>query len=289
MADFANLSREDGIGLGIAVAAHIALAGAFFTQSANREPIPVPERMVVSLASDVSLESTAPDPSNAPQASFAPEIAAEPVPEIMAEPEPVPVPRVAEPPPRPIAQPAPPPPPTARPAPRPAPTAAPRPAPTPVTRTAPPAPAPPARAAPAPQPARTQAATGSRIGADFLQGSSDTDSSRAGSPASNFGPTEQAALNSAISRQLKPHWQAPSGVDSELLVTIVRFRLNQDGSLSANPTCVQQSGETPSNSNQKSLHCERAIRAVRLASPFNLPAQFYDQWRLINSTFDRRL
>jgi len=75
----------------------------------------------------------------------------------------------------------------------------------------------------------------------------------------------------------------------ELLVTVVRFRLNRDGTLAGTPTCSRQSGETPSNLPQKAVHCERAIRAVTLAAPFNLPAQFYDQWRVINSTFDRRL
>jgi protein TonB len=73
------------------------------------------------------------------------------------------------------------------------------------------------------------------------------------------------------------------------LVTIVRFRLNADGSLSGSPTCLRQSGETPSNAAQKGLHCERAIRAVRLAAPFDLPEQFYDKWKLVDSTFDRRL
>jgi len=28
---------------------------------------------------------------------------------------------------------------------------------------------------------------------------------------------------------------------------------------------------------------------VRLAAPFDLPEQFYDKWKLINSRFDRRL
>jgi hypothetical protein len=72
-------------------------------------------------------------------------------------------------------------------------------------------------------------------------------------------------------------------------VTIVRFRLNRDGSLAGAPTCTQQSGETASNATQVGLHCERAIRAVRLAAPFDLPEQFYDKWKLINSRFDRRL
>ena len=93
----------------------------------------------------------------------------------------------------------------------------------------------------------------------------------------------------AIARQLKPHWSAPEGVDAEELVTIVRFRLNPDGSLNGDPVVVSQSGVTPSNAAQKSRHAEQAIRAVRLAAPFNLPAEFYDHWKVVNSRFDKRL
>jgi hypothetical protein len=48
-------------------------------------------------------------------------------------------------------------------------------------------------------------------------------------------------------------------------------------------------GETPSNRRQVKLHQEQAVRAVRLAAPFNLPADFYDAWKVIRPTFDRRL
>jgi hypothetical protein len=75
----------------------------------------------------------------------------------------------------------------------------------------------------------------------------------------------------------------------EKLVTLVRFRLNPDGTLAGRPECTGQSGETPSNAAQKALHCERAIRAVQLAAPFDLPDEFYDKWKLVTSRFDRRL
>ena len=69
----------------------------------------------------------------------------------------------------------------------------------------------------------------------------------------------------------------------------MRFRLNRDGSLSGAPSCVGQSGVNDNNAPQKDVHCERAVRAVRAASPFNLPEQFYDGWKTVTSTFDRRL
>ena len=285
----ANLSREERLGLGIAAVAHVALVAALVLyDKAPAEPLAMPEKIEVSLADEVSLESTAPDPSAAPQAAIAPVLSPEPAPEPQPAPEPVPSVAVREPPPRPVER---------APAPRPSPTAraTPRPTPTPTQRARPEPqpsrPAQPQRARPEPQPTReTQRSGGSRIGADFLEGTSAGErTEQAGSPAATFGAAEAASLNSAIARQLKPHWSAPQGVDAEKLVTIVRFRLNQDGSLQGRPSCVEQSGVTPSNEPQKSLHCERAIRSVQLAAPFDLPDQFYDRWKLVNSRFDRRL
>lgn len=257
MQALAHLSREERIGLGVAAAAHVALFATLALYDNKRAPMPIPERMVVSLADEVSLESTAPDPSEAPRASVAPEIAPLPTP-----PEPV----VAEP-----VRTAPQPRPATRPSPQPRPSAT-------------------ATARPKPSPTPTRRPGGSRIGADFLPGAGTAEQGeRTGSSAATFGPAEAASLNSAISRQLKPHWNAPQGIDVEQLITIVRFRLNPDGSLNGNPECTQQSGITASNEPQKGLHCERAIRAVRLAAPFDLPDEFYDKWKLINSRFDRRL
>ena len=47
---------------------------------------------------------------------------------------------------------------------------------------------------------------------------------------------------------------------------------------------VQQAFEA-----QKRLHAEQAIRAVRLAAPFNLPPEYYSAWQVVTSRFDRRL
>ena len=258
MASFAHLSREERIGLGIAAVAHVALVGELML-TIRDEPtaLPIPERMDVSLADEVSLESTAPDPSAEPQASIAPVLSPEPAP--VVEPEPV----------REVTRPVP------------QPTVKPRPTPTPTARTT---------ERPAPRPTPTRPAGGNRLGDDFLEGVGGSERSDSRSaPAATFGAAEAASLNAAISRQIKPHWSSPQGVDVEKLVTLVRFRLNPDGSLSGRPSCVSQTGETPSNAPQKDLHCERAIRAVQLAAPFDLPDEFYDKWKLVTSRFDRRL
>jgi hypothetical protein len=111
-----------------------------------------------------------------------------------------------------------------------------------------------------------------------------------GTPATTFGPAEAASLIQAISREIKPHWNAPQGVDAEKLVTVLSFNLNPDGSLNGTPRVVSQSGINDSNRPQAQLHAERAIRAVQLAAPFDLPAQFYDKWKIIrNAKFDRNL
>jgi hypothetical protein len=214
--------------------------------------------MTVSLADEVALTSTSPDPSAQEQAAIAPVLAPEPEP--VVEPEPV----------RPVA----------KPAPAPKPTAAPKPAPKPS-----------AKPTTAPKPTPTRQPAGTRLGDDFLKGVGGSErSNNPGKPAAQFGAAEAASLIQAISRQIKPHWNAPQGVDAEKLVTVLSFELNENGSLKGTPRVVGQSGINDSNRPQAALHAERAIRAVQLAAPFDLPDEFYDKWKRVRELrFDRRL
>ena len=256
MASLANLSREERIGLVIAAVAHVALVAALVWQVRDSPAkLPVPQRIEVSLANDVSLTSTAPNPSPETQAAVAPQLA--PVP----EPQPIPTVAVKEEP-KPVV------PLTVKPA--------------PLASAAPKTP---------PRPTASKAPTGSRLGTDFLAGVSAGERNNAkGTPAATFGPAEQASLQQAINRQLKPKWAAPQGVDAELLVTVLAWDLNPDGSLAGPPRVVSQSGITDSNRPQAKLHAEHAIRAVQLAAPFDLPPQFYDKWKRITAwRFDRKL
>jgi protein TonB len=257
MASLAHLSREERIGLGIAAVAHVALVAALVWQVRDQPTaLPIPERMSVSLADEVSLTSTAPDPSAEPQASIAPVLSPEPEPVV----EPV----------REIVREQPPPTPRQTVAPRPTPRATEQ---------------------PRPRPTPTRPAGGTRLGDDFLQGVGGSERTNdRGSPAATFGAAEAASLIQAISREIKPHWNAPQGVDAEKLVTVLSFELNPDGSLKGTPRVVSQSGATDSNRPQQQLHAERAIRAVQLAAPFNLPDEFYDKWKRVSALrFDRRL
>jgi pyruvate/2-oxoglutarate dehydrogenase complex dihydrolipoamide acyltransferase (E2) component len=132
-----------------------------------------------------------------------------------------------------------------------------------------------------------------RLGDDFLKGL-DAPSAPARPTAPNGGnaPLDAVAaraLNAEISRQVKPFWNPPTGVDVDKLVTIVAVTLGPDGSIQGRPRMISQSGVTATNASQKGLHAENAIRAVRLAAPFKLPPDLYDAWQSLEIRFDYRL
>ena len=316
------MDRAEKIGLGVATAGHVLLFGLLssgFLATPNPLKLNSPP-MDVSLVDEVALKSTAPQVSTAPPPpSVAPEqgptedAAPAPEPEPTPQPEPTPAPPAPRPaPPKPVAKPAPP-----KPAPAPpkkdVPAAKPKPA---AEKPAPakskPAPEKPKPAAAAPAKASQKPAAkprsdaparasgqgkadkpkGSLLGKDFLKGiDTEDDAPRkpAPPPAAAMGPQQKAALDSEIRRQLKPHWKAPTGADADSLRTILRVKLDRDGALIGTPQVMDQTGITPSNKSQAGLHAEQAIKAVRLAAPFKLPAQFYEQWKDLTLGFDRRL
>jgi periplasmic protein TonB len=278
----AKLRSEEKIGLGVAVVLHAALLVVLLVQPAPGNPPPVPERMTVNLTSEVGMTSTAPDPVSESRAAIAPTLAPEPAPPEpipAAAPEPIPAPR-------PVATTAPRPRETARPAPRPREVARPQPRPRETAR-----PAPRETARPAPRPTTPARSGGSRIGDDFLAGSgSSTTTSETRTPASQIGASARASLVQAMAREIKPHWQPPSGPEVEDIVTVLRFRLNEDGSLAGRPTLVRQTGVNDTNRAQAGRHAEQAIRAVQLAAPFDLPSEYYEAWRNVTAfSFDWRL
>jgi hypothetical protein len=254
MAALSHLRREEKLGLGIAVAAHLALFAALIFEARREAPvIPPAERMTVSLASDVSLESTAPNPAPEAQAAVAPVLAPESQP--LPAPVTTPVPRQVDTPPPPKTS-------TSKPTVKPQ---------------------------PEPKPKPSKKPGGTRIGDDFLKGIGASERADTGAPAASFGSAERASLQSAINRQLKPFWKAPEGVDVEKLDTTLTWDLNPDGSLKGRPRLVSQTGKTASNAPQQQRHVEQAIRAVQLAAPFNLPEDFYDHWKRLTWHFDRNL
>jgi len=248
----ARLSHEERIGLAVSLTGHAALLGVLLFRPASGDVVMPPDRIEVTLSDDVGLISTSPEPSIEAAADVAPTIGetGEPEPQV-AKPLPVPDrPAIAPVRPEPVTKPT---------------SQAPR---------------------------RIERTGGSRIGSDFLEGTPGAQSSGSStSPmAEAMGPRVQAALSGAITRQLKPHWTAPPGVDAEQLVTILAWNLNEDGSLAGRPRVLRQLGVNDANRAQAPRHAELAIRAVQLAAPFDLPAEYYDSWKRIASfRFDKRL
>ncbi len=262
-----NLRREERIGLGMAAVLHAALVLAFVIQPDTRTDIEPTQRMTVNLSSEVGLEAAAPEPVVESRAAIAPQLSDTP------QPAPEPAEPVARPQPQPRVEP---PVPATRPAP-----AQTRPTARPTARPSTPA------AAPA-RPARQ--AGGSRVGDNFLAGMGDsTRTTETRAPAAALGASARASLLQGIVREVKPHWQPPSGPDVDQLVSKVRFRLNPDGSLAGRPVLVGQRGENATNRAQAGRHGEQAIRAVQLAAPFDLPEQYYSAWKTVTLDFDWRL
>lgn len=289
-----GLTREEAIALVIALLAHAGLIAALTLSPPGKSIMSPPERMTVTFSDEIADQSTSPQPDAEAAPDMAP-VLGEPAPEPAP---PQPAPQIAQPQPKPVP---PPPPPQAKPAPQPKslpapqPRAVPAPPPKPSAKPAPAKPAAAAPAAPADQRLRRRpdAPSGaSRIGSDFLSGipGSGKPGSATTPPAAAFGPEVAASLVSGISRQIKPHWTAPQGVDADKLVTVLSWNLNPDGSLAGRPVVVSQTGITDSNRAQAQRHAEQAIRAVQLAAPFNLPGPYYAKWKRIASfRFDRKL
>lgn len=289
------LRNDEKIGLGAALVLHVALVGVLATQTMRSEVDVFPERITVSLATDVGMQSAAPEPVAESRASTAPTLSPDPAPAPDVQPAPAPAP-------------VPPTPPQQRaPAPRPQPTTAPRPVPRPTTaaparqqpqpsRT--PAARPSAASSPsrqtAPTPARQTAPKsggGSRIGDDFLEGrGSSATATETRAPATTVGASEIASLRSAVGRQVKIKWQGrvPQGPDAELLVTRVRFRLNPDGTLAGEPELVgATTGVTDLNRAQVARHREEAVRAIKLVGKFTVPFPVPSGQNTFTLVFDR--
>lgn len=301
------MERAEKIGLGVATAGHVLLFGLLsvgFLATPNPLKLNSPP-MDVSLVDELDLKSAAPEISTQPPP---PSVAPEEGPTEDAAPAPVP-----EPAPAPEPTPAPPPPKPAPPK-KDVPKAAPKPKPAPEKPAARPKPTPPKPkpAAAAPAPAQQKAAPkpkantparasgqgkaekpkGSLLGKDFLKGiETEADAPRraAPPPAAAIGPAQKAALDAEIRRQVKPYWKSPTGADVEQLRTFVDVQLSKSGAIIGTPEIFNTTGVTASNRAQVRLHQELAIRAIKLAAPFKLPADLYDGWKSLRISFDKRL
>lgn len=249
-----RLQTEDIAGVSLALLAHAALIG-WLVFAPKPAPPPLPERVSVTLEGPIADQASAlvhdsAAPATAPQA--APEPAPVPVPVPVTQAKPVPVKPTTPPPPRVGSD---------------------------------------FLKGVKPQPQQQQRGGASRIGNDFLKGVNDGNGR--GQQAAPAGPVISAQVKSSlvseVSRQLKPHWQQPDGVDVDKLATTLEWDLNPDGTLNGPPRFVRQDGVNAANRPQADRHREQAIRAVRLSAPFRLPPQFYAGWQRLRFTFDWKL
>lgn len=254
------MDRAERTGLGVAVIAHAALFAALSLNLLKPPALPKIENdpIEVSIVDQVALQSSAPNPAPAAAPAPAPAETAPTLPEELA---PAPLPPVAQPKstPKPVAQPLP----------------------TPVTK---PAPAKPVQT-------RAQPQRKPGLSRDLVSGLSDAPSNVTanGTPAKVIGAAVASSIGAEIRRQLKPYWKPPTGADAEMLRTTISVHLNRDGSILGSPQLVRQTGVNESNRGQAKLHVDQAIKAVRLAAPFKLPAEYYDAWQEIQPNFDARL
>jgi outer membrane biosynthesis protein TonB len=263
------MDRAEVAGLGLAIAGHAALLVALSLGfAATKLPMSKNDPIEVSFVEEVGLESTSPTPDASEPSPLAGPQDLPPEPAMPAPPQIQPVPQ-----PQPAAR-------TPAPAPQPPPKAAARPKPSQA----------PAKPSPALPRSTSKPATSRRPFSvpipDAREG--DGKSESAAQPATAASPAAQASLGAEVRRQLKPHWKAPTGADAEQLRTEVVISLAQDGRV-IDIRIAGTTGQTASNRPQVPLHREHAERAVRLAAPFKLPAQYYDAWKSLRVTCDKRL
>ena len=267
--DIAGAFRKtDSAGLAVAIILHAALAALLVAQINWRDdppPPPVREGIAVSLASEVSLESTAPDPVAEARAATAPVVGDE-MPEPVAEPETRPE-KPTTPSPRS----------TDRPRPEPTSRANPNPKPRPTPSSSP-------RKNPPSNPGSTDFDNAFNPGKG-----TNPDSDNPGTPAKNLGPSELASLRDVVARQVRIKWlgRVPQGPDAEKLVTRVTFKLNPDGTLLGTPRVVRTTGQTDLNRNQVGRHQEEAVKAIRLVGRFRLPFDVPAAQNTFTFDFDR--
>ena len=262
-----TLSREESLGLALAVLGHGALVAWLMLHRPALTLPPPPERMEVTISDQTGPVSTSPEPQAAPAPDKGPVIGEAPPP--VPEPQPVVKPEPA--PPRP----------------------APAPAPAPAAK-APAKPSPPKAAAkPLPAPAKVPPRQTAKPGAsafdrDFGAGiPAATPGKSKNPPAAAASAQQRSSWNSLIGSKVRGPWNACSvqGLDVQQLRAAVHFTLNPNGTvLSIDEPVI--TGKTPANQSQVRPFRDCAVRAIKLAAPYTgLPPEFYNDWKTRNLTF----
>ena len=131
------------------------------------------------------------------------------------------------------------------------------------------------------EPAQASGSTGAEVNRTAALGA-------ATGTAQRLSPSMYNALAGIISDQLHQCWVVPVAVQSapKPPVPSVRIRLNQDGSLAAEPVLANRSAEPLFD-----VAAESALRAAKRCSPLRIPAQFtpyYQDWKNMTVNFNLR-
>ena len=293
------MTRNEGIGLGLAAIGHVLLFAILsLVWAAKPAPLPTPKPIEVSLVDDIALDQHAPAAPEPPSQSAAPE---------QGPPDDAPPPAKAEEvapdptPPKPQPEAAPPPKPApAKPAP-PKPVAA-KPDKPDKAKPAPAKPAAPATKAVAAtknagaNPKATKAKpTGSLLDDDFRKGLTQAPSKAKPSeaaPGATMDAKAAADIGSAIQRQVQPcaNRQVIPGPGASRIVVIVRLQLNRDGTLAARPTVSPNHRGVDDDNRIYVDAVDRAALATFMGcTPLRgLPQELYDVprgWKTFSTTY----
>jgi colicin import membrane protein len=100
-----------------------------------------------------------------------------------------------------------------------------------------------------------------------------------------LNPSMRDALMGLLREQIERCYQAPiSASGGNATPPVLDIRLNQDGTLTREPTVLQAGG----SSTDRAV-ADAALRAVRRCAPFRVPSQYapyYTDWKTLNVQFD---
>ena len=93
-----------------------------------------------------------------------------------------------------------------------------------------------------------------------------------------------ATWGSMFRRQVENCWKKPyGGIEQERPEVAFNIRLKKDGTLEAMPV-PDGAPSTP----YARAYSESALRAIIQCQPYNLPAQFFEEWKSFTPVFQER-
>ena len=93
-----------------------------------------------------------------------------------------------------------------------------------------------------------------------------------------------ATWGAMFKAQVERCWKKPyGGLEAQMTEAIFSIKLKRDGTLETTPTAISN----PSTPYFR-VYQESALRAIIECQPYNLPAQFFDEWKFFEPVFTER-